>query len=159
MVTTIIRSADVPYIRFLVDEPFEWNRQTFAPMAAYSMPLAMADRVGKPYEVMPGSPLRVGARLAAMIRSVGFVLDKTGCCNKCSALETLLNVADEKWIREHLDEIATAIKGNAAEQSIPVPKQMIKAAVRIAVMTERKRLRRQFKKERARMKQSGRGQA
>ncbi len=150
---------DTPFVRFLIENQEVRFGLQLRPWHAYNMPLIIADRTKLPYEVMPGSDLRVGTRLAGMIKGVGFKIRGGGGCCGCSAMETLLNVADIDWIKLHKDELIEAIRDNAEMQEYRVPKRLIWSAVMFAVILERRRVRQAMKKakERARMRMRARG--
>lgn len=144
----MVRKRTYPLIRFLIDERQTHNNVVLYPWTLYQLPLDLVAKVGVPYEVVPGgSPLRVGRRLQQMIASVGLQPSGGGCCSGCLGIQGTLDVAQPGWIRAHLDELVEQIQQNAKGHDVSVPRKIIKGAILVAILLERRRLRVQEKRK------------
>jgi len=95
---------------------------------------------GKEYEEVPVNRtwMRVGSRLAQLIRWTR--LNRLPC-GGCELLQTMLDIADIRWIEGHLNEITEGIVENARELNVHVRRWEVRVGLWAAIRIERARWR------------------
>jgi len=134
-------------VRFLIPSGVTIAGTKFLPWRIYFLPEKMLKMLCLEYEVLEPGPLKVGNRLGKLIRAVGFDLGGGGCCSGCTQTQILLDHCSPEWIQEHMGDIIIEIQKNAKDKvGIPVPRRIIKQALKFAILLERRDLKAKYKK-------------
>ena len=132
-------------VRFLIDTAVKKGSSFYAPWKLYQIPEFVLDILKIPYEILEPTPLQVGTRIAKLASAMDFSL--SGSCCGCTELQKLLDATTPEWIQKHITEIAEQIQYNARKKiHFSPPKRMIKEAIQLAIVLERRALRRRYRK-------------